>query len=414
MMEYGCIGEKLPHSFSKEIHEKIGSYRYELKELSPDELGSFMEEADFRAINVTIPYKEAVIPYLYETDPLAASVGAVNTIVNRNGLLYGYNTDVYGMKALLKKEDITLQHKKVLILGTGGTSKTAKAVAETLDAAEIIKVSRSAGEDGVVSYNEAATLHKDAQVIINTTPVGMFPNIWNSPIDIDAFPDLSAVVDAVYNPLKTLLVQNALKKGLRAQTGLYMLVAQAVRAYEIFMDTAAPPYCADTIYKEILSAKQNIVLIGMPGSGKSTVGKTIAQKLERPFYDTDELIRKSAGAEISDIFKSRGESVFRDMETDIIRELSARSGCVISTGGGAVLRQQNIDLLKMNGIIYFLDRSPSLLVPTADRPLALDRDAITQRYKERYGIYTSVADHIIDNNDSAEDAVFEIERRHMK
>ena len=412
-MEYGCIGERLPHSFSKEIHELIGNYRYELKELSPNELGSFMAQSDFKAINVTIPYKEAVISYLHQMDPLAASVGAVNTIVNRNGLLYGYNTDVYGMKALLTKENISLQNKKVLILGTGGTSKTAKAVAETLDAAEIIKVSRSA-DTAAVSYADAAALHKDAQVIINTTPVGMFPNILNCPIDLDEFPDLTAVVDAVYNPLQTLLVQNALKKGLKAQTGLYMLISQAVRAYEIFMDTTAPLHCADKIYREMLSAKQNIVLIGMPGSGKSTIGKTLAQRLDRPFYDTDELIRKSAGSEISDIFKTKGESVFRDMETEIIQELSAKSGCVIATGGGAVLRRQNTDLLKMNGMIFFLDRSPSLLVPTADRPLALNADAIMERYKERYGIYTSAADHVIENNASAQDAVLEIERRLMK
>ena len=411
-MEYGCIGEKLPHSFSKEIHEKIGAYSYELKELSPLELGAFMDEKSFKAINVTIPFKRAVIPYLRGTDPLAQAVGAVNTVVNRNNDLYDYNTDFYGMKALLAREGMDLRGKKVLILGTGGTSRTAQAVAKDLGAAETVVVSRKA-QDHTVTYEDAVQYHDDAQAIINTTPVGMYPNIHAAPISLDPFCRLECVVDAVYNPLQTRLVQAALHKGIKAQTGLYMLVAQAVRAYEIFMDTHAGSI-TEKIYKEILASKQNIVLTGMPGCGKTTAGKLLAQKLNRQFYDTDDLIRENDGREIAEIFREEGEPYFRTLETDAIRSLADKSGCVIATGGGAVLKPENTDLLKMNGRIYFIDRSPELLIPTADRPLALNAEAVFARYRERYEIYKNTADETVEGNGTPESVAADIERRHYK
>ena len=411
MMEYGCIGEHLPHSFSKEIHALIGDYDYSLRELTPDMLGPFMTAKEFSAINVTIPYKQAVLPYLDRIDDAAAAIGAVNTIVNNNGKLYGYNTDAYGMEALIRKEKWMLSGKKALILGTGGTSKTAYYTAKRLGAAEVIRVSRTPDVQSV-SYNDALTLHGDTNVIINTTPAGMFPHICETPININAFPQLESVLDAVYNPLVTQLVLNAQKKGINAQTGLYMLVAQAVRAYEIFMDRSAPEDMTDNIYNKVFSAKLNIVLTGMPGSGKTTIGRLLAKEMNREFIDTDELIVRKSGCSIPEIFASHGETYFRELETEMIREIAPCSGCVIATGGGAVLRPENVDALKMNGKLYFLDRSPSLLVPTEDRPLAASGKAVLQRYKERYGIYMDTADETVPDNDTPATVVAEIERRH--
>ena len=409
-MEYGCIGEHLPHSFSKEIHEEIGGYAYELRELRPEKVGPFLQKGDFKAINVTIPYKQTVIPYLSGIDETAAAIGAVNTVVNRGGKLYGYNTDFYGMTALIKEEGMEIAGKKVLVLGTGGTSKTACAVAKSLGAKQIVRVSRTARPDAV-TYEEAYARHADAQVIVNTTPVGMFPHAGASPIELRCFEQPEAVLDAVYNPLNTVLVLNALKSGVKARTGLYMLVAQAVRAYEIFMDVAAEPGLTDRIYRKILRSKQNIVLIGMPGSGKSTVGKLLARRLCRPFTDTDALIVERAGKEISDIFAGEGEAYFRKLETQAIASFADTGGAVIATGGGAVLKEENLELLRRNSVLFFLDRDPALLVPTGDRPLASTKTAVYNRYHERYPVYLQAADEVIVNNGTPEAAADEIERR---
>ena len=410
-MEYGCIGEHLPHSFSKEIHQRIGSYDYMLKELAPEAVGPFLERRDFKAINVTIPYKQTVLPYLDKIDESAVRIGAVNTIVNRCGTLFGYNTDFYGMQALIKKENIDLSNKKVLILGTGGTSKTAYAVASSFNAREIYKVSRTRSE-GTITYQDALSAHKDAEIIINTTPVGMFPHIFEAPIDLDAFLNLEAVVDVVYNPLVTCLVKKARNNKIKAQTGLYMLVAQAVRAYEIFMDTTAPEDLTDNVFHQIFATKQNIVLIGMPGCGKTTIGKLLAEKLGRSFVDTDDLIVKKAGCEIREIFRTKGEAAFRLLESQVIREIASESNAVIATGGGAIIKKENADALKMNGKFYFLDRSPELLIPTSDRPLALNKEAILQRYRERYLIYLSASDEIVKDDETPYKVAAEIERRH--
>ena len=412
-MEYGCIGERLPHSFSKEIHERIGGYAYELKELAPDEVGPFLTRADFKAINVTIPYKQTVMPFLDVIEDTAKAIGAVNTIVNRGGKLYGYNTDFYGMTQLIKKENVSLAGKKVLVLGTGGTSKTACATAKALGAKHVIRVSRTSRPDAV-TYKEAASIHPDANVIINTTPVGMFPHAGETPIDLTPFSALEAVLDAVYNPLNTALVQTARKRGIRSQTGLYMLVAQAVRAYEIFMDTAAPEGTADRVFADILASKRNIVFIGMPGSGKSTVGALVAKHLGRTFYDTDVLIEERAGMRIADIFGSRGEAYFRALETQAIGALADTGGLVVATGGGAVLKDENVDLLKRNGVLFFLDRSPERLIPTDDRPLASSREAILSRYRERLPVYTRAADVTIPNDGAPEAAAEETERRFLQ
>lgn len=406
-MKYGCIGERLGHSFSKEIHSLIADYDYRLKELAPDEVEPFMKKADFLAINVTIPYKEKVIPYLYHVDEDAKLIGAVNTIVNRDGKLYGYNTDFYGMSELAGHAGISFDGKKVLILGTGGTSKTAYAVAMAHGAREVLKASRTPSETAI-SYTDVYKYHTDSEIIINTTPVGMYPNIFNKPIELSKFHSLIGVLDAVYNPLNTPLILEAKKLGVCAEGGLYMLVAQGVRASEIFTDTKYDDSVLDSVYAKILADKQNVVLIGMPASGKTTVGKILAQKLGRRLVDTDEVIVDKHGKEIPDIFAEVGEGGFRDFESCAISEISAFGSSVIATGGGAVLRRENVDALSENGKIYFIDRPLDMLIPTDDRPTASTKEAIEKRYGERYGIYRASADVTVDGSHSASEVAEEI------
>lgn len=408
-MQYGCIGEHLIHSFSKEIHGQLQDYLYELKELPMGALEVFMQERDFKAINVTMPYKQDVIPFLAEVEPTAAAIGAVNTIVNRSGLLYGYNTDFGGMHDLIKRTGIDLQGKKVLILGTGGTSNTAMAVAKHMGAASVWKVSRTA-KPGVLTYESAVAEHLDAQVLINTTPRGMFSRQSGMPIDPALFVDLCGAVDVVYNPLRTEFVLKARHMGVPAAGGLYMLVRQAVLASEIFLGIRYPDTITEEVYRKIKANKENIVLTGMPGSGKTTVGKRLAEDMGRPYLDVDELIEEKTGEKPGQIILSQGEAVFRDVETEVIRELSTTNGNIIATGGGAILRKENIDLLRMNGKIHFLDRPVKQLIPTQDRPLSSSKEAILRRYQERYGIYTDTADIVIENSGTPEEAVKLIKR----
>lgn len=409
----GCIGEKLPHSFSKIIHEKIGPDPYSLIELKPEDVGPFLQKKEFRAVNVTIPYKQTVIPYLDYISETAHTIGAVNTIVNHGGKLFGYNTDQFGLRALIERLQINISNKKVLILGSGGTSRTAKYVANALGAKEILIVSRNPLSMAAVSYEDAKSKHADAQIIINTTPVGMYPDCFASQVNLSDFPALEGIVDAVYNPLSTVLVREASKRGIRAGNGLYMLVAQAVRAFELFNAATLPDAVTERVYSEVLREKQNIVLTGMPGSGKSTIGKILAKKTGRTLFDTDTLIVQKAGKPIPELISEKGEPFFRDLETQLIRELAPLSGIIIATGGGSVLRDENIDLLKMNGKLYFRDRPISYIMPTADRPLSADRDALERRYRERIGIYRSTADEIIFSGNSLNGAAYEIERRHF-
>ncbi len=406
-MKYGLIGEKLSHSFSKEIHEALADYEYEIAEIARDELDGFMKSKDFIAINVTIPYKEEVIPHLDFISDQAKEIGAVNTIVNRDGKLYGYNTDFLGMTDLINYAGIEINGKKVLILGTGGTSKTSLAVVKALGAKEIYIVSRS-GKGGALTYEEAIEKHSDAEVIINTTPSGMYPNIDGLPIDPVKFTKLEGAIDAIYNPLRTRFVQIARECGARAEGGLYMLVAQGVRAAEIFLGKNFPEGETDKVYKKILRSKENIVLSGMPGSGKSTIGKMVAEKLECPFVDLDDEIVKKAGKPITRIFAEGGESHFRDIENDVVKNVARISGAVIATGGGAILRDENVRLLKQNGRIYFLDRPLEQLLPTADRPLASSAEAIKKRYNERYPRYLDTCDSHLKTDGVAEHAKEEI------
>lgn len=402
-MKYGLIGEHLGHSFSYEIHHLLGNENYEIKEIAREDLDFFMREKDFRGINVTIPYKQMVIPYLDEIDEAAKKIGAVNTIVNKDGKLYGYNTDFYGLLSIIERAGITVDGKRVFILGTGGTSKTSVAVCEHLNAGSIVRVSRIASED-CISYEQLYERADEVEVIINSTPVGMYPNNSDCPVDINKFNNLSGVVDVIYNPLTTRLVMNARKKGIKAENGLYMLVKQAVVADEIYFERKLDDSICEEVYKKVLSGKNNIILTGMPTSGKTTNGKMLAKDLNKEFIDVDALIIERHGI-IKEIFKNEGEQKFRDYEQEVIEEISKRNNVVIATGGGSILRDINIDNLKQNGTIYFIDRNPELLVPMGDRPIASNVEAIKKRYEERYERYCNTCDVRIDGNGTNEEVV---------
>lgn len=413
-MEYGLLGKVLAHSFSPEIHALIGDYDYKLTELTEDKVEGFLKERDFKAINVTIPYKQTVMPFLDEISESAKAIGAVNTVVNRDGKLYGYNTDFDGLKALAESLIPDLKGLKVLILGSGGTSHTAQAVAKAMGAKEIV-VASIMGEEGTVSYDEARSLHNDADFLINTTPCGMYPNIHTVATDLDVFDNLKAVADVVYNPLRTELVMRAKEKGIPAKGGLYMLTMQGIKAAEHFFSKEIEKEKAEEIFNTIIKRRENIVLTGMPSSGKTTVGKMLSAELDRPFYDVDEMIIKRAGCEISEIFEAHGEKYFRDLEAAVIaEEVAPVTGAVIATGGGAILREENIKNLKKNGKVVFLDRDLELLTPTSDRPTASDLEAMKKRYEQRYDIYTSTADIKVNGSLSAEDVAETVKEEFFK
>lgn len=394
-LAYGCIGQPLGHSWSVEIHRLLGDYDYRLLELSPDEVGPFLTARAFRGINVTIPYKQTVIPYLDEIDPEAAAIGAVNTVVNRNGRLCGYNTDLYGMRQLLAVNGIPLAGRSIAILGTGGTSLTARAVARGEGARRVIRVSRTPSEADEISYEELRRIAPEVDVLINTTPVGMFPYEDASPVDPGDFPVLQSVVDVVYRPLNTLLVSLAQSHGVRAVNGLYMLAAQAAQAAALFFDDPGMTKKTPAVFRRVLADKQNIVLIGMPGSGKSTIGRQLADMTGRPFADCDAEIARAVGMPVPDYIDRYGESAFRDAETRVLHELSRQSGTVIATGGGAVTRQVNMETLKRNGLIVLLDRPLDELPVTKDRPLSRGRAALERLWSEREPLYRQAADLVL-------------------
>ena len=390
-MQFGLIGKTLAHSYSAEIHESIGDYRYELLELAENQLADFLKRRDFSGINVTIPYKEAVIPFLDEISESAKAIGAVNTIVNKNGRLSGYNTDFAGLKSLLDFNNISVTGKKVAITGTGGTSKTAYAVAKSLGAGEILFVSRTKREN-TVTYSDLYENHKDTGVIINTTPVGMFPDTEGTPVSIDRLPKLSAVVDVIYNPLRTNLLLDAKERCIPCSGGLYMLAAQAVYASALFTGTEADGEKIEKAFYGVARKKENIVLVGMPSSGKSTVGRLIAKKINRGFFDSDTEITAKTKLSPREMIERYGEAAFRKTETEVIAELSKKSGAVIATGGGAVLCRDNVKALRRNGVIVFLNPPVKNLRPTPDRPLSSDYASLERLYSERLPIYKEAAD----------------------
>lgn len=398
-MEYGLIGHPLGHSYSKIIHNKIGNYDYSINDITPEKLPLFFEKKDFKGINVTIPYKQEVIKYLDEISEEAKEIGAVNTILNKNGRLIGYNTDCHGLEALIKNAKISIKDKKVLILGTGGTSKTAHYVAKKMGAKTILKVSRKPSED-TISYQQAEKEHTDAQIIINTTPCGMFPSVHEKPIDISFFKNLIGIIDAIYNPLYSELVMDGKNKNITSTGGLFMLVAQAVFASSIFFESKPDNNLINKIYEDVFFEKNNIVLIGMPSCGKSTIGKKIAEQTGKQFIDCDQKIIEKINMSISDFFKKNGEEAFRKIESETIKEIALLNNSVISTGGGCILNKDNIDNLKQNGTIVFINRDLNLLLATNDRPLSSSPEAIEKLYKTRLPLYKAYCEHEINGNSS--------------
>lgn len=405
---YGLLGEKLGHSFSKEIHEAINGYEYNLIEVAKDKINEFMQKKAFKAINVTIPYKEEVIPYLSYVDAKVLEIGAVNTIINENGKLKGYNTDYLGLKRLIIKNNIDFANKKVLILGTGGTSKTAFVLTKDLGCSSVLKVSRSKNNDPlIINYEEAQSLYNDYNIIINTTPCGMYPND-DVIIDIDKFNNLEAIIDVVYNPLNTKLLRNGKKKNIKCVNGLYMLVSQAVYASYLFINKEVDENKIDEVYQNIKNKKINIALIGMPSSGKSTIASILSNTLNKTLIDTDLEIEKEINQPISSFLTKQNEEQFRDIESKIIDGVSKKNNLIISTGGGVIKRKENIDKLKRNALIIFIDRSLDLLQATSSRPLSNNKKDLEQLYNTRYQLYLNSCDYVVKNNDTIEKTIKEI------
>ena len=398
----GLIGEKLGHSFSPAIHGKLADYEYRLYELSPGQLGPFLEKKEFDGLNVTIPYKKTVIPYCDELTEAAKSIGSVNTIVKRaDGTLLGHNTDYDGIMWLLKNAGAQVKGKKAVVLGTGGASLTVQAALRNLGAAQVVVISRS-GED---NYENIAR-HSDAKILINATPVGMYPETGVCPVDLDTFTTLEGVFDVVYNPAKTQLLLEAEKRGIPCANGLGMLVAQAKAACERFTGQPIADEKVYTIKAEMERNTRNVMLIGMPGSGKSTVGAALAEKLGRKLVDVDERIVEMAGCSIPEIFAKEGEEGFRQIEHQALCEVSKESGLVIATGGGIVTRPENLDPMRQNSLIVWLLRDLSLL-PKDGRPLS-QTNSLTEMFKVREPMYRAAADCIADNNGSLEDTLKQI------
>ncbi len=388
---YGLIGKKLGHSYSVPIHNALGNGDYCLCEIAPEELEAFMREHDFKGINVTIPYKETVLPYLDEISERAKKIGSVNTVVNRNGKLYGDNTDYYGFSYMAKSAGISFKDKKVLILGGGGTSLTAQAVTRDEGAREIIVVSRR-GEN---NYDNLY-LHYDTEVIINCTPVGMYPNVEDTLIDLEPFTKLAGVIDVIYNPSKTNILIDAKKRGIAYTNGLSMLVAQAKLAHELFFDTKVKDSEIDRIKRILELDKLNIVFVGMPGSGKTTLSNIIAKELGRSVIDTDDMIVKKEGRSIPEIFANEGEEYFRDVEAECIKEACSYEKAVIATGGGAILREDNRRYIMRNSIVIWL-RCPVERLARDGRPLSSgDNEKMQKMLESRESFYKEVSDLVID------------------
>lgn len=405
---YGLLGEKLGHSFSPQIHQQLGSYEYKLFEVAPENLGEFLKKRDFEGLNVTIPYKKAVMPYLSELSENAKVIGAVNTVtVLPNGTLRGDNTDYDGFLYLVRRSGIDVKNKKALVLGTGGASLPVKKVLCDLGAREVISISRT-GENNYQNIEK----HYDADLIVNTTPVGMYPNNLQSPLSLAGFTHLSGVLDIVYNPQKTKLILDAEKRGIPAFSGLTMLVAQAKRAAELFLNTAIDDGKNDAIYAQLSRQMKNIVLVGMPGCGKSAVGKALASRLSRPFFDADAEIVQRAGKSIPEIFKESGEAGFRRLETEVLFDLCRQSGAVIATGGGAVTVPENHDILRQNSLVVFINRDVAVL-PIDGRPLS-QTNSLSEMFAHRLPLYRSVCDFEADGNGSIQtvtDRILEVYER---
>lgn len=407
-MEYGLLGKTLGHSYSPMIHSCFGDYDYCLCEKMPEELDAFFAEGDFKGLNVTIPYKTTVIPYMSELSEAAKKIGCVNTVVRRSdGSLFGDNTDYGGLVYTIRRSGIYVRGKKALVLGSGGASLTAQAVLRDMGAKSVTVISRS-GEDNYENIGR----HADADIIVNTTPVGMFPNNMEAPVDLAKFPQLSGVVDIIANPAKTALLMQAERLGIKRAGGLPMLVAQAAYASEKFTGRKIYDNEIEKVLKIVSKSTKNIVLIGMPGCGKTTVGRRLAKILGREFIDLDAAIVEKAGKTIPEIFADEGEEEFRRIETECAAEAGKKSGVVISTGGGIVTRERNYDLLRQNGTLIFINR-PTAQLATRGRPVSAAK-GLEQLAEERLPLYKKWASVTVENMGVSSTAGLIISFLHLK
>lgn len=396
-MKCGLLGRKLSHSYSPQIHAHLGQYDYALFEKEPEALEEFLRQGDFTGINVTIPYKQAVIPYLDELTEVARAVGAVNTVVRReDGSLLGHNTDYFGFKAMVERCGVEARGRKALILGSGGASQTAQAVLRNLGA-QVVVISRQ-GENHYGNLH----LHRDAAILVNTTPVGMYPHAGAAPVELERFPKLECVLDVIYNPSKTRLLLDAQRLGIPWENGLWMLVAQAKEAAEYFTGSAIDNGVIGKIHGSLRRQMKNIVLVGMPGCGKSTIGRLVAEKTKKAFVDSDMEIERLAGRSIPEIFEAEGEAGFRAWETKVLSQLGQKSSLVIATGGGCVTRDENLPLLRQNGQVFWLKRDIAAL-PRDGRPLSLAGN-LQQMYRERVPKYRAFAQWEVNNDGLPEQA----------
>ena len=400
-MQCGLLGRKLGHSYSPQIHGQLASYNYSLFEKEPEELEGFLKNGNFVGLNVTIPYKKDVIPFLDQLSPVARRLGAVNTIVRRgDGSLVGHNTDYFGFRYLVQQSGLDVSGKKVLVLGSGGASNTAVAALQELGARVVI-ISRS-GENNYGNLH----LHANASVIVNTTPVGMYPNTGVSPIDLGCFPQLEGVLDVVYNPARTQILLDAENRGLVAMNGLWMLVAQAKESAEWFSGEKIPDSRITEIHAALRAQMENIILVGMPGCGKTTIGRLLARETGKQFVDADEALEARVGRKITDIIPTDGEAAFRCLETETLAELGKQSGFVIATGGGCVTQERNYPLLHQNGTILWLTRALDKL-PTEGRPLS-QTGKLQQMLATRQPMYRRFADAVIENDGTVEETLAQI------
>jgi len=400
-MKCGLLGKTLGHSYSPDIHAYLGEYSYELFEKQPSELEDFLKNGLFTGLNVTMPYKKDVIPYCDILTDRAKKLGAVNTLVKKaDGTLLGHNTDYFGFQSMLDHMGLTVEGKKVLVLGSGGASATAVAVLQE-SGANVVVISRT----GANNYDNIE-LHRDAAVIVNATPVGMYPNAGISPVDLSLFSSLDGVLDIVYNPARTRLMLDAEAMGIPTENGLWMLVAQAKEASEWFTGNKLDDCVIEKIHSALRKKMENIVLIGMPGCGKSTIGQIVADTTGKTLVDIDAEIERTSQMTIPDIFAKHGEESFRTLETQTLAVFGQKSGLVIATGGGCVTREENYSHLHQNGTIYWLQRDINEL-PTDVRPLS-QTGKLNEMYIKRKPMYTRFSDAVILNNDDPGKAAAEI------
>ncbi|EJU19574.1 putative shikimate dehydrogenase [Peptoanaerobacter stomatis] len=393
MIEYGLLGKSLTHSFSKSIHSQIDDYDYTFIEKQEQDAKEFIKSREFKGINVTMPYKKTVLEFCDELSNTAKKIGCINTLINKNGKLCGYNTDYYGIIRMIEKSQIDIKDKKVLILGSGATSDTAREAAEYLGASKITFVSRK----GNIKFDDYDKFY-DSEIIINCTPVGMYPNNLKILVDIEKFNNLQGVCDVIYNPVKTRLLIEAEKKGIKTSNGLIMLVAQAVKAAELFTGKKYDANIEDKIIENLKKNISNIVIIGMPGSGKTTIGKEISKISGKKSVDIDEIIERETGKDISQIFRDYGEEYFRQKEKEVISRIGKENNQIISTGGGSILDYENYLSLKQNSRIYYIKR-PLDKLAVDGRPLSSGGINVLEKlYEQRHSLYENFADFEIDND----------------